>query len=402
VKVLMIAPQPFFEPRGTPISVLQRLQGLSRLGHQVDLATYPVGSDVSLPGLKICRTLPIPFIRQVSIGPSWRKVILDAALFAKVVGMLLAKRYDVIHSHEEGAFLALILAPIFGVPHLYDMHSSLPRQLANFRFLTVRPVIGLFKFLEARVLKSCQVVVTIGADLEEHVLAVHGAANHIRIENTLLDDQPQQSGRDAEAVEAALGIAGCVPVVYTGTFERYQGLDLLLHSAQRVVAEYGDVVFVLVGGTPAQIAYWQSEARRLSLEGHVRFTGRVSVEAARDYVALAAILASPRTGGLSVPLKLYAYLQSGKPLVATRIAAHTQLLNDQIAILAEATPEAYADGLLRLLRDPELRARIGENARNYALQAFSPEQYLAKLKRAYLSIERARPIREIAEFQHET
>ena len=56
MKILMIAPQPFFEPRGTPISVRQRLTGLTMLGHQVDLATYHLGEDVDLPGLTIYRT----------------------------------------------------------------------------------------------------------------------------------------------------------------------------------------------------------------------------------------------------------------------------------------------------------------------------------------------------------
>ena len=39
MKILMVAPQPFFEPRGTPISVYQRLEALSALGHHIDLLT---------------------------------------------------------------------------------------------------------------------------------------------------------------------------------------------------------------------------------------------------------------------------------------------------------------------------------------------------------------------------
>jgi hypothetical protein len=92
----MISPQPFFEPRGTPISVFQRIQGLSVLGHEVDLATYPMGQDVSVPGVRICRASSLPFIQQVRIGPSWSKLLLDILLFFKVVRLLVSKRYDVI------------------------------------------------------------------------------------------------------------------------------------------------------------------------------------------------------------------------------------------------------------------------------------------------------------------
>jgi hypothetical protein len=56
MKIFMIAPVPFFEPRGTPFAVLGRAKALSVLGHEVDILTYPVGQDVSIPGITIYRT----------------------------------------------------------------------------------------------------------------------------------------------------------------------------------------------------------------------------------------------------------------------------------------------------------------------------------------------------------
>ena len=55
MKILMIAPEPFFEPRGTPFSEYFRIKALSALGHTVDLVTYPFGVDKAIPGLKIFR-----------------------------------------------------------------------------------------------------------------------------------------------------------------------------------------------------------------------------------------------------------------------------------------------------------------------------------------------------------
>ncbi|MCB0214854.1 MAG: hypothetical protein KDJ52_36280, partial [Anaerolineae bacterium] len=77
MKILMIAPQPFFEPRGTPISAYQRLHGLSSLNYEVDLVTYHIGNDVEMQGLTIHRIPNIPFIKSIDIGPSWAKVLLD-------------------------------------------------------------------------------------------------------------------------------------------------------------------------------------------------------------------------------------------------------------------------------------------------------------------------------------
>ncbi len=50
MRILMIAPEPFFEPRGTPFSEFHRIRALTALGHQVDLVTYPFGEDVDDAG----------------------------------------------------------------------------------------------------------------------------------------------------------------------------------------------------------------------------------------------------------------------------------------------------------------------------------------------------------------
>src|ERR1700724_4339841 len=76
----MIAPEPFFEPRGTPFSELHRIRALTALGHQVDLVTYPFGQDVTLRGLRVFRCLRPAFVRGVRVGPSLAKIPLDALL----------------------------------------------------------------------------------------------------------------------------------------------------------------------------------------------------------------------------------------------------------------------------------------------------------------------------------
>src|SRR5689334_2652759 len=134
VRILMIAPEPFFEPRGTPFSEFHRIRALTSLGHTVDLVTYPFGEDVTMPGLRVFRAMRPPFVHRVKIGPSLAKLPLDAFLTLTACRRALSGRYDAIHSHEEGGLIGVILAAVLRVPHLYDMHSSLPQQLTNFAF----------------------------------------------------------------------------------------------------------------------------------------------------------------------------------------------------------------------------------------------------------------------------
>ena len=157
----MLAPQPFFEPRGTPFSVLGRLKALSELGHEIDLVTYHVGQDMSIPGVSIHRTPRIGFIKSVKVGPSIPKLFLDALVFFRAVRLLRRNRYDLLHTHEEASFFGVLLARLFKVRHLYDMHSSPPQQLSNFQYMGFGPIIRVFEWIEAKVINSSDAVITI-------------------------------------------------------------------------------------------------------------------------------------------------------------------------------------------------------------------------------------------------
>src|SRR5712691_4805744 len=161
VRILMIAPEPFFEPRGTPFSEFHRIRALIALGHQVDLVTYPIGQRVSMPGLRVFRSLRPPWVRHVKIGPSLAKIPLDALLMLSAVRRALAGRYDAIHSHEEGGLIGVVLAALLRVPHLYDMHSSLPQQLTNFAFSRSRLMTRVFLAIERFMIRHSRVVVVI-------------------------------------------------------------------------------------------------------------------------------------------------------------------------------------------------------------------------------------------------
>jgi glycosyltransferase involved in cell wall biosynthesis len=384
MKVLMIAPEPFFEPRGTPISVYQRLRALSALGHKVDLLTYHVGLDVSVPGVRIHRVPDIPFVKSVKIGPSWSKLFLDVLLFCKAIAMLVTNQYDVIHSHEEAAFFSVILASVFRTRHLYDMHSSLPRQLANFSVGNYRPIVKLFEMFERWVINTCDAVITVGADLEEYVRVINPEVKQSRIENLAVHTVGATRNHcSVQELVERLELSNKLPVVYTGSLERYQGLNLLLESAIIVRRHHPEVSFIIVGGESRQIEYWQNEAGKHHLEDCIRFVGTVPPAEALTYLEVAEILVSPRIDGTSVPLKIYSYLHSGKPTVATNLAAHTQVLNEDVALLVSPTQEALAEGILKLIWDPDLRQRLGRQAQRFARKEFDPRDYQARVDRVY-------------------
>jgi glycosyltransferase involved in cell wall biosynthesis len=387
MKILMIAPQPILEPRGTSISVYQRLKALSALGHQVDLVAYHLGEDIHIPGVEVHRIPNIPFIKLIKIGPSLPKLFLDFIVFIKAFYLLFVRRYELIHSHEEAAFFSVILAEFFGTLHVYDMHSSLPTQLQNFGFWSSQIFVRLFKSLEKLVLYQCDAVITIDDELFGRVKNTNPCVPCIKIDNLAVwngfhEDEEMQLLKIREHLQ----ISGKIPIVYTGSFAQYQGLELLLESADIVRQTNSDISFILVGGHSDQVEKLQKLTRTKQLENYVRFPGSVPPDQVTLYLMLAEVLVSPRLDGTSVPLKIYSYLQSGKPIIATKLPTHTQVLNDQTALLVEPTKEAFAEGILKLLKEPHLGKNLGHNGRKFLEERYGWDIYLGKVEKIYHKI----------------
>jgi glycosyltransferase involved in cell wall biosynthesis len=380
--ILMIAPEPFFEPRGTPFSEYHRIKALLALGHTVDLVTYPFGHDVEMPGLRVFRCQRPPFITSVGIGPSFAKVPLDLSLAGTAFRRALSGRYDAIHSHEEGVAIGLALAAGLGVPHLYDMHSSLPQQLSNFKFSRSRLLRWMFEMLERVAVRRSRVVIVICAELERLVRHIQPAARPVLIENAPgAGDIADGGGR--ERVRAEFGFADTTPLaLYTGTFEAYQGLDLLFDAMAIVAARRPDARLLLAGGRPDQIAAARRDVEGLGLSGHIVFAGERPAAQIPHFLDAADVLVSPRSRGTNTPLKIYQYLRAGRAIVATRLLTHTQVLDDEVAILTEATPAAFADGILAAFDDPARSRALGARAGALAASKYSYEAYLARTHEA--------------------
>lgn len=383
----MLAPEPFFEPRGTPFSEYHRIKALGELGHRVDLVTYPIGRDVELPGLRIVRGPGLPFVRRVPIGPSLTKLALDVLMLGTVLRLARRGGYDAIHSHEEMGLVGAWLARWLNVPHLYDMHSSLPQQLANFRYSRSRLLRRLFEWAERRTIAGSAVVVTICPELQDTVEAMGFGDRALLIENVMGGeiDGPEES-RSSHApvrVRAEWGIAPEAPLaVYTGTLEPYQGVDLLIGAAARLARTHPSARVLVVGGQPAQVEAVRARAAAAGAGSTMVWTGQRPAAEIPAFVAAADVLVSPRVHGTNTPLKIYSYLRAGKPIVATALRTHTQVLTPAVARLVPPDPEALAAALGALFDDPAERVRLGGAARALAETRYSRAAYLARTAEA--------------------
>ena len=324
-----------------------------------------------------------PSVRRACTDRSvFAKVPLDIALAVTAIRQALRHRYDLVHSHEEGSAIGVGLAALLRVPHLYDMHSSLPQQLSNFAFSRSRSLRALFTVLERFVIRRSRVIVVICPHLQETVRAIDPGARTVLIENApgAGDGAAHRSG---QAVREELGLSPSTPIVlYTGTFEAYQGLDLLLAAARRVHDTHPNVRMLLVGGNADQVARLREKAKSQGLGECVLLVGERPAEEIPAYLEAADVLVSPRSTGTNTPLKIYQYLRAARPIVATRLLTHTQVLTDEVAILTEPTPEAFGEGIVRALADPALARRLADQARTLAETRYSYDAYLDRTREA--------------------
>lgn len=404
MRILMIAPEPFFEPRGTPFSEFHRIRALTALGHQVDLVTYPFGQDVSMPGLRVIRSLRPPFVSHVKIGPSAAKFPLDALLTLTAFRVGLTGKYDAIHSHEEGGVIGVVLSWLLRIPHLYDMHSSLPQQLTNFAFTGSALARGIVRWFEKLMINQSKVVIVICPALEDTVRATAPDANVVLIENAPGSAEDQATPAQAAAVRTTHGLAADTPLVlYTGTFEAYQGLDLLFASMAHVKQQRPDARLLLAGGKPDQVEKARVQAQAAGIGDVTLFAGERPASEIPAYLLACDALVSPRSRGTNTPLKIYQYLRSGKAIVATRLLTHTQVLDDETSILTGVSAAEFGDGILKALTDRAHAARIGAQAQHLAETKYSYEAYLDKTRRACAALDPsgapmspASPVKDVA------
>lgn len=380
MRILFLAPQPFFEVRGTPLAVRAFVSALSSQGHAVELLSYPQGQDVALPGVVHRRSLRLP-VGRVKAGPSLAKLLLDVPFLAQAAWRMARGRFDVVHAVEEAAHLVAPLARLLRLPLVVDVDSSIPDQLRYSGFATRGPLLWAAEVFETHALRHAAAVVTVCTSLTEAVRARAPHATVFQIEDPPLVEPPGAStaniGRDPAALRTAYGLDARPIVLYTGNFEPYQGVELLLEAAARVP----EAQFLFVGGEPHEIAALQARASPGCM-----FAGKRPPAELGELLRAAAVVASPRCRGTNTPFKVYTYLAAGRPLVATRIATHTQLLDDTLAFLVEPSAEALAAGIRAALADPRAAALRAERGRALIEREYSQACYEQKVAAAYAAV----------------
>jgi len=376
MKTLLLAPQPFFAERGTPIAVKSLLEELSRLGWSVDLLTLHEGADIEIPNVNIIRIPRLPGLSGIGPGLSAKKIVCDVMLFCKALALVARGGYRYVHAVEEAAFMAAVIRALFRLPYVYDMDSSMAEQIVEKR-PRLSFLLPLLKRFESVAVRRAALVMPVCESLAK-VARSAGAAHTI-----VLTDPPAFSARPgpgSSRVREQFGFSGTC-FMYAGNLERYQGVELLLNAFALAVKRGRDIGLVVVGGSAADVAEYRAMAGGLGIGARAVFLGPRPLGEMGELIAAADVLVSPRLTGVNTPMKIYAYLNSSKAILATDIESHSQVLTSEIAVLEPPAAEPFADGICRLADDPRLRADLAARAAVVAREHYSLSAFAATVRR---------------------
>jgi len=381
IRVLMLAPTPYFADRGCHVRIYEEARALIALGCDVRIVTYHIGRD--LPGIPTARIPNVPWYKRLSAGPSWQKPLLDLLLFFKALSFSRTFRPQILHAHlHEGAFIGLLLRPLLGIPLVMDSQGSLTVECRDHGFFRPGSLLErLFSGLERIINRRADAIITsstAGAELLGQGWQVPQDKLWPVIDGVDTDRfRPYPPGE----ARARFGIAEDLPlVVFLGILNPYQGVDLLLTTMTILKTRQSRVHFLVMGYPEKR---YRRKAADLGLEGMVTFTGRIDYAEAAELLCAGDLAISPKLSLTEANGKLFNYMACGLPTLVFETPVNREILGSSGEYALYGDADNLAGRITMLLADGELLARRSREVREKALQDHSWQSRAVRIAQLY-------------------
>ncbi len=279
---------------------------------------------------------------------------------------------DIIHVHSPAlnGLAACSVGRRQGIPVVYEIRAfwedaavdSGACREGDLRYRITRA-------MESHVCRQAAHVITICDGLRDDLIARGFSGDKISVVPNAVDVErfTTEPGRD-EALADKLGLNTGKTLGFIGSFYAFEGLHVLIDAMPAILQQDPDVRLLLVGaGVEEQ--HLRVQSQRLGLDGKVIFTGRVPHQEVERYYGLIDLLVYPRVSmritELVTPLKPLEAMAQGKPVLASNVGGHRELIEDSVTgtLFTAGNPTALADAALAILSAPGKTQAICEAAR---------------------------------------
>lgn len=364
------------------------ISAVTRIGYPVMVGKLAARGQDEVDGVTYRRLLP------ASLAPTPTGRLQQQA--EELLTLALEFRPSVIHTttHYVNGLVAREVANSLGIPWVYEVRGQLADTWASTRGPEARQSERYLHFREreADIMKSANLVVTLGEAMKNNIIAAGVPEEKIVIAPNAVGGEYLREPRDVADARMHLGLDPDDQIIGTvSSLVPYEGLDDLI-DAFTLLAPAHPRLKLLIVGSGVSLPALQEQARRSGFASRITFTGLVPTDRARSYHQALDIFVVPRKD-LDVtrsvtPLKPVEAMASGRPVVASDLPALAEIVhNGHTGLLAPADdPAALAVALAALLDNAALRNAMGDAGRQRVLATRTWEANATATARAYQAI----------------
>ncbi len=296
-------------------------------------------------------------------------------------------------SNFANARLALALRERYGLPVVYEVRGFwedtwLSRHPDSAK-LASSELYQRNRDTETRCMLAADLVVTLGDAMREEIVARGVPAEKILIVPNAVSQEFLKPLPDAATLRYELNIDPDEYVVgVVSSLVPHEGIGTLLEATAILRGRRVPARALIVGDGPERAAL-QRQAADIGLAEAAVFTGRVPAAKVRQFHALLDIFVVPRTSDrvcqLVTPLKPIEAMASGLCVVTSQVKALTEIVKHEVTGMQTVPqdPVSLADCLERLLYSPDIRRKLGDNAREWVARDRTWAHNAARYRDAY-------------------
>ena len=355
----------------------------------------PWSEKESIDGFDYHRVGPVAWGRSTV----WRRAKVLARTAARLRDVIAKEAPDVIHAHSPSlnAIPALWVGKRLGIPVVYEIrafwedaavdHGTYSQDSWRYR---------LNRFIETRLCHRVHEVIVICRGLRDELVARGIPSDRISIARNGVNIGEFQPTLPDARYEAEWKLDGKRVIGFVGSFYHYEGVDLLVDAFARLSSTRPDLVLLLVGGGRME-SRLREQIASLGLEDRVILPGRIPHERMQSVYSVIDVFAYPRyamrlTESVT-PLKPLEAMAMGKPVVASDVGGHRELVRDgETGVLFPAGDAAALAGAIgSLLDDDDLRRGVERRGATVAREQFQWSKTTGCYSAIYARVTRRRP-----------
>jgi glycosyltransferase involved in cell wall biosynthesis len=393
MKILVVAPTPFFSDRGTHIRILEEALALEKLGHQITIATYHIGRDINsevknkIDVRRISRLLF--WYQKLEAGPDWQKIILDLLLIRKVFFLARTQKPDIIHGHlHEGVLIGALVKKILfwrKIKLVADFHGSLTKEMISHGYLQAGILNRFFRWIE-------KLIDNLGDGAITSSWENTGEIKKFRRDNkveTILDGvnlgyYQKFSNREESKKELELPMDKTI-VAYTGALIANKGLNYLLPAISLALSQNRQLFFILAGFPVAEVEKFVKEEK---LEKNIRIINPLNYFDLPKILQASDMAIDPKDSSVSQASgKILQYMGAGLPIICFDKNNNRRYLEEGGLYIPEFSAAALAQGIIELAGNKEMAREMGRKNQKRA-ENFSWKSSVEKLDKIYKNLTR--------------